>query len=87
MKLSADVLLLIPADVVTMMSTVPADCAGLTAVIDVEEFTVMLVAAVPPNITVGEPVKLVPVIVTDVPPAVEPLDGLSPVIVGGEGAT
>ena len=41
-----------------------------------------LEALVLPNFTVEAPVKFVPVIVTDVPPAVEPLDGEIPVTVG-----
>jgi hypothetical protein len=39
------------------------------AVICVAEFTVKLAAAVPPNATAVAPVKFVPVITTDVPPA------------------
>jgi len=42
-----------------------------------------LVAAVPPNVTVAPAAKLVPVIVTAVPPAVDPTLGLTLVIVGG----
>ena len=41
-----------------------------------------LVAAVAPNSTAVAPVKLVPVMVTDVPPAGGPLVGLMPVTVG-----
>jgi len=40
------------------------------------------VAAVLPNITVAPVVKFVPVIVTAVPPAVDPLFGLTPLTVG-----
>ena len=40
-------------------------------------------AAVVPNLTAVAPVKLVPVMVTAVPPAVGPLVGLMPVTVGG----
>ena len=41
-----------------------------------------VVAAVAPNVTAVAPVKLVPVIVTVVPPAVGPAVGLTPVTVG-----
>lgn len=71
-----------PAVVATMMSVFPAACAGLVAVIDVAETTVTLDAEVPPKVTMELLLKFVPVIVTDVPPAVEPLDGLIPVTVG-----
>ena len=74
-----------PPGVVTTTSTVPADFAGDTAVIDVPEFTTTPVAAVPPKVTPVAPVRFVPVIVTDVPPAVEPLDGLKLVTVGAGG--
>ena len=70
----------VPAGVVTVTSTVPVP-AGLSAVIVVSLTTVTFVAARrrsrPPW-----PVKLVPVIVTDVPPAAGPLLGLRPVTVG-----
>jgi hypothetical protein len=49
------------------MSTVPVPAAEV-AVIEVAELTVKLVALVDPNFTAVAPVKLVPVIVTDVPP-------------------
>lgn len=69
-----------------MTSTVPADSAGLTAVIDVSLFTVSDLAAVVPKSTPVAPVKPVPVMVTEVPPAVDPDDGLTPVTVGADGA-
>ena len=56
--------------------------AGLTAVIEVGELTVKLIAGTPPNATAVAPVKLVPVIVTLVPPAAGPDVGLMPVTVG-----
>ncbi len=60
---------LVPAAVVTVMSTVPAnDRAGEVAVIDVAELTVKAVAFVVPNFTAVAPVKLVPVTVTVAPP-------------------
>ena len=56
---------------------------GLMAVIVVSSTTVTPVAAVVPKFTAVAPVKPVPVIVTDVPPAAGPLVGLMPVTVGG----
>jgi len=49
---------------------------------EVPELTVKLVAATVPNFTAVAPVKLVPVMVTDVPPLVGPAFGLTPVTVG-----
>jgi hypothetical protein len=63
-------------------STVPTDPAGDVAVIDVSETTLNVVAGVLPKLTAVAPVKLVPVIVTTVPPAVGPLVGDRPVTVG-----
>ena len=71
-----------PPAVVTVMSTVPAEPAGAVAVIWVALFTVYVVAAVLPNFTAVAPVKPVPVIITDVPPAVGPAFGEIPVTVG-----
>jgi hypothetical protein len=71
----------VPLEVVTVTFTVPAP-AGLTAVIEVAEFTVKLVAAVTPNCTAVAPMKPVPATVTLLPPAVGPLVGLMPVTVG-----
>ena len=72
----------VPPAVVTVMSTAPSACGGAMAVIEVTEFTVNDDAAVPPNETAVAPVKFVPVIVTLVPPAVEPADGLTPLTFG-----
>src|SRR5579862_7487870 len=47
--------------------------------------TTTFVAAVAPNVTVAPAAKLVPVIVTEVPPAVGPLFGEMLVTVGGTG--
>jgi hypothetical protein len=71
----------VPPAVVTVTSTVPAP-AGDAAVIDVAELTVKLVALLAPNFTVVAPVKFVPVIVTDVPPASAPDVGETDVTVG-----
>lgn len=74
---------LVPYGVVTETLAAPAAPAGATAVIEVALLTVKLVAAVPPNMTAVAPVRFVPVIVTPVPPAVEPDAGEAAVTVGG----
>ncbi len=61
-----------PPAVVTVTSTVAAACAGDVAVIWVSETTVKVVAAVEPKSTAVAPVKPVPVMVTEVPPAAGP---------------
>jgi hypothetical protein len=45
--------------------------------------TAILVAAVPPNVTVAPAAKFVPVMVTAVPPVVDPVLGDTPPTVGG----
>ena len=73
----------VPPDVVTSTSTVPAvSVAGEVAVIDVGLTTETPVAAVPPKLTVAPVMKLVPVIVTAVPPPVGPLFGFTLVTAG-----
>jgi hypothetical protein len=69
---------------VTITLTVPAACAGVVAVIEVELTTVTLVAAVPPKLTVAPDEKPVPVILTDVPPLVLPEVGEIAVTVGAD---
>ena len=72
-----------PPKVVTLTSTTPGvTVAGDTAVIEVVELTVTLVADTPPNVTVAPLMKLVPVMITDVPPAVGPDVGLIDVTAG-----
>ena len=56
--------------------------AGVTAVTEVAETTVKLVAATPPIVTLDVPVKFVPVMVIVVPPANIPVLGFIVVIVG-----
>jgi hypothetical protein len=75
----------VPPGVVTVMSTVPRDPAGDCALIEVGPVTLKLVAGADPKCTAVAPVKFVPVIVTPVPPAVEPDEGLTALTVGGEG--
>ena len=72
----------VPPGVVTTTLTAPAVFAGVCAVIEVALATTTFVAAVPPKVTPVAPVKLVPVIVTLVPPAGRPPLGLTPVTVG-----
>jgi hypothetical protein len=76
----------VPADVVTVISTVPGDSAGAVALMDVALETVNVVAAIPPNFTAIAPVKAVPVIVTKLPPVVNPDGGETPVTTGIAGA-
>ncbi len=56
--------------------------AGETTVIEVAEPTVKLVAGVEPKSTALAPVKPVPVMMTDGPPASGPATGLTPLTVG-----
>jgi hypothetical protein len=72
----------VPPGEVTVTSTVPADSAGLTAVIEVSLLNVTEGAAVVPNLTVESGVNPVPVMVTESPPLVDPAVGLTPVTVG-----
>ena len=67
----------------TVTVTAPALPAGVVAVMLVLLTTTTFVAAVPPNVTVAPATKFVPVIVTAVPPAVDPLFGLTLLNVGG----
>jgi hypothetical protein len=67
----------VPPGVVTVTSAAPADRAGELTVIWVAEATVNDVAAVVPKVTAVAPVKLVPVIVTEVPPASGPTAGVT----------
>ena len=71
-----------PSGVVTVMSTVPVP-AGLVAVILVALATVKLVAGVEPKSTALVPWKLLPLIVTVVPPTAGPLAGATVLIRGG----
>ena len=73
-----------PPGVVTTTSTVPADAPGLVADIDVALLTVKLLAAVLPKVTALAEVRLVPVMVTLVPPLSGPEVGETAVTVGAE---
>ena len=83
MYLSALLVAEVPPALVTVTSTVPAASAGATAVIELAELTVTLVAATLPKLTVLPATNPVPVIATEVPPVVVPLVGLTAVTVGG----
>ncbi len=72
---------LVPPGVLTVTSTAPVP-AGVVAVIAVALSTVNAAAGVPPKLIALAPVKPVPVIVTLVPPAAGPDDGLTFVTVG-----
>ena len=63
---------------VTVTVTAPALPAGVVAVMVVLFTTTTLVAAALPNVTVAPETKFVPVMVTAVPPDVDPLFGLTP---------
>jgi hypothetical protein len=67
---------------VTVTVTAPALPAGVVAVICVPLTTTTLVAEAAPNVTVAPAAKFVPAIVTAVPPAVDPLFGLTLLTVG-----
>ena len=72
-----------PLAVVTIRSTTPAASAGEVAVIDPVEFSVNELAGVLPKLTPTTETKLVPVIVTVVPPADGPKWGLTLITDGG----
>jgi len=74
---------LVPPGVVTVTSTTPAIPAGDVAVIWVADATLTPVASTVPNLTALAPVRLAPVMVTTVPPAVVPELGLTPLTAGG----
>ena len=72
-----------PAGVVTVTFTRPPASGGATAVICVGELTVKLAAGIVPKSTIVAPLRLVPVMTTEVPPAVGPAPGLTFVTVEG----
>ena len=72
----------LPAVVVTTTFATPAVAAGVVAVISVEVITLTLLAELPPMDTVLPAMKLVPLIVTAVPPEVGPELGEMLVTVG-----
>ena len=74
------------SSLVTMTSTRPTACAVVVPVMLVG-LIVETVSDDPPNDTVASLLNPVPEIVTDVPPALGPLFGVTEVTVGGGGAT
>src|SRR5947209_5014680 len=76
----------VPDGVVTVTSTVPVP-AGDTAWIVVPDSIVKLVASLGPNLTAVASVRLLPEIVTVVPPADGPLLGATPLTLGHAGMT
>ena len=87
MNASAALVADVPFGVVTVTSTDPDDPAGDTAVTVVDDVTMNDAAGTEPNLTAVAPLKLVPVTVTEVPPAVEPVFGLTEETVGAGGVT
>ena len=81
MNLSANDVADAPPGVVTVTSTVPALSAGEVAVIAVAESAVMM-PGVAPKLTAEADERLAPLMVTEVPPAVEPAVGLIPATEG-----
>ena len=75
-----------PPGVVTVTSAVPLP-VGIMAVIWVSLSTETIVAAVEPNVTVAPVTKFVPVMLTEVPPDVDPLLGLTLLTVGAGAET
>lgn len=75
-KVKPPVLVAVPPAPVITTSAAPAVLAGVTTVTEVALTFVTVEPAVPPNVTEVEAVKLVPVIVTVVPPAVGPEEKL-----------
>ena len=83
MNRSPELVALVPFSLVTVTSTVPLP-AGEVAVIWVALLTVKEPAALLPNLTAVAPEKLVPVMVTLLPPDVGPVFGLTLVTVGAD---
>jgi hypothetical protein len=77
-----DVLDVLPLLLVTVTWTLPDACGGAVATMAVSESTVKDSAASEPKLTLVMDDRLVPVMVTTVPPPVLPEVMLSPVTVG-----
>ena len=80
---NAFVLVAVPPGVVTDTFLAPTVPAGVLAVMADAFTTITLVAATPFTVTLVTPTKLVPVIAIVVAPFVDPVVGLTVVIVGG----
>ena len=70
-----------PAALVTVTSTAPPTCGGVTAVIVVLFTNTILLARTYPKLTLGEAAKFVPEIVTAVPPESGPVLAVTEVTV------
>jgi hypothetical protein len=85
-KWSAELVELEPTALVATTSTTPATSAGAVAVIWDDEFTVNAAAGTAeepvPNETAVTFARLLPLMTTVVPPAVEPAAGLTPLTLG-----
>jgi hypothetical protein len=79
-----DKLELNPPGLLTVTLTVPAEPAGVSAVIWVAPMKVTAVELAPPKLTVAPLWKFVPLIVTAVPPDVDPVAGEMLATVGVE---
>ena len=86
MNLSEEEVALVPAEVVTVTSTVPLPAGEVAVQLVVEEHNTPVAAFVPKSTVVAPEVveKPVPVIVTLVPPAAAPEVGLMPVTLGAD---
>ena len=73
---------LVPPTVLTNTLAVPATCAAVVQVTEVAVLALKGVQALPPMVTPVALLRLVPVMVTLVPPAVGPEVGLMAVTVG-----
>jgi len=73
----------VPFGVVITTFTAPAAWEGVVTETAVLLITVRPVAVEPPIITADAPAKPVPIIVTSVPPAIGPVDGVMLVMVAG----
>jgi hypothetical protein len=73
---------LVPDGVVTTTLADPADLGGVTQVAFVALVTVTFEQGLPPTVIAVAPVRFAPEITIDVPPAVEPKFGDTPITVG-----
>lgn len=81
MNVSAGEVAEVPPTDVTVTSTAPAAPAGSVTAMEPAESAVMM-AVVVPNLTAEAVERLVPVMVTVVPPATDPLSGFIAVTLG-----
>ena len=77
---------LVPEGLVTATLTVPAACAGVVTVSALDERAVT-VAALPPKVALLTLSRLVPLMMTEVPPVAAPWLGARVLMVGIDGGT